>query len=224
MKKLTDLKTKRIIPDGSGFLYAVEQKIGGELRTKHYRYDMRLGISASVKKTDYVKKKYVNPNLSAVYESNDYPNCEAAVFENGNAALLFSDGDIGWFNSDGKLLKTGRFLYDGAPGSSILPDGNDAFWSVIADRGVIIKYSVTNGKMVIRVGGGNNTPFKHPVHIAKYDNNLFISDDKEKKIQRVNLNDFRVSDYIMCGEPVYQYLRIGGSELALLESGVYLIR
>lgn len=222
MKKLVEIKAERIYPIDNGFIYADVKNNGSKI--KFFRYDMKLELSVPIKQSVYIKKKFGDDPPSAVYEFNDYLNCDCAVFSNGNTAVLFHDGDIGWFSKDGKLLKTGQFLYKDSPCRCILPDGNDAFWSVIPDEGAILKYSVPNDRMIIRIGGGEKTPFKHPSHISKYNDNLFICDDKSRKIHRVNLSDYRISDYRRFDEPIYQYIRIGNSEIVCLESGIYLLR
>lgn len=222
MKKLIEVKTERIYPIDNGFIYADTKGDGSKI--KFFRYDMRLEIPVPIRQSVFIEKKFGNNPPAAVYEFSDCLNCDCAAFSTGNTAVLFHDGDIGWFGADGQLLKTGRLLHKGAPGRCILPDGSDTFWSVIPDEGAVIQYSVTNGRMIIRIGGGEKSPFEHPSHVAKYGDSLFISDDKNGKVQRVNLTDYRVSVYRQFDEPVHQYLRAGNSEIVCLESGIYILR
>lgn len=222
MKKIVEVKTERIYPVDNGFIYAAVKKDSSKI--KFFRYDMRLEISVPIRQSVYMEKKFANNPLVTVYEFSDYLNCDCAAFSSGNTAVLFHDGDIGWFGADGQLLKTGQLLHKGAPGRCILPDGADAFWSVIPDEGAVIQYSVTNGRMIIRIGGGEKSPFEHPSNVSKYDDSLYVCDDKNAKIQRVNLSDYRVSIHRQFDEPVYQYLRIGNSEIVCLESGIYILR
>lgn len=224
MKKILDINAERIFPATEGFIYALNTKSGSKNSAlKFFTYNFKREASAASEQSVYIEKKFGGNPLASVYEISHSVNCDAASLADGKAILLFYDGDIGIFSPDGKLIESGKFLYNGSPARCVLPDGND-FWSVVPEKGVILKISASTGKMIIRIGGGNNSPFKYPSHISKYDENLFICDEKCKKIQRVNLKDYRVSDYMSFTEPVRQYLRVGNRELALLESGVYLIK
>ena len=44
-----------------------------------------------------------------------------------------------------------------------------------------------------------------------------------RKVRKINLNDYSVSDFRIFDEPVYKYLRSCGKEIVVLESGVYVI-
>lgn len=220
MKKLINVKTYQIFPDENGFLYAAKEKSDEPPIFK--RYDLRYLKSSPIKRSTYLQKKFGRESEAFADCFTDCLSCDVGVFSGGKTAVLFPDGDIGWFGGDDRLLKEGKLQYKNSPGRCILPDGNDAFWSVIPRENLILKVSTVTERMIIRVGGGENSPFTHPTHIYKYDASLYICDEKGA-IKRVSLSDFRVSDYCRFDEPVYQYLRIGNSEIVCLESGVYLL-
>lgn len=220
MKKLLSVKTYQIFPDENGFLYA-EKEINGEPPI-FKRYDLKYMKSSPIKRSVYLQKKFGRKSEAFANCFTDCLSCDSCSFSGGKTAVLFPDGDIGWFDGDGHLLKEGKLQYKGSPAQCIFPDGNDAFWSVIPQENTILKISTVTERMIIRVGGGENSPFNHPSHIYKYDANLFVC-DKEGFVKRVSLSDFRVSNYYRFDEPVYQYLRIGNSEVVCLESGVYLL-
>lgn len=220
MKKLLSVKTYQIFPDENGFLYAA-QEVNGEPPI-FKRYDLKYLKSSPIKRNIYLQKKFGRKSESFANCFTDCLNCDVGVFSCGKTAVLFPDGDIGWFGGDDRLLNEGKLQYKNSPGRCILPDGNDAFWCVIPRENTILKISAVTERMIIRVGGGENSPFIRPTHIYKYDANLFVCDE-EGFIKRVSLSDFRVSNYYRFDQPVYQYLRIGKSEVVRLESGVYLL-
>ena len=88
---------------------------------------------------------------------------------------------------------------------------------------MIVKYSLLQNRVVMRIGGEGASTFINPVSVETYDGCLYVCCKNARKIRRVRLSDFTVEEYKEFDEPVFKYLRVGKHEFAVLESGVYML-
>ena len=87
----------------------------------------------------------------------------------------------------------------------------------------VTEHWVTHKKFSLRIGGDSSTAFDNPYSLSIYGNELFICNAGSCKIRTINLKDFSVNDFRLFDEPIYRYLRVCGREIAVLESGVYIL-
>ncbi len=88
---------------------------------------------------------------------------------------------------------------------------------------MIVKYSLLQNRVVMRIGGDTSATFLNPVSVEEYDGFLFVCCKDARKIRRVRLSDYTVDEYKEFDEPVFKYLRVGSCEFVVLESGVYML-
>ena len=114
------------------------------------------------------------------------------------------------------------FIYHDSPVQGVAADG-PLIWCTVPEQNAIINYSVTHKKFSLRIGGDSSTAFDNPYSLSIYGNELFICNAGSCKIRTINLKDFSVNDFRLFDEPIYRYLRVCGREIAVLESGVYIL-
>lgn len=92
------------------------------------------------------------------------------------------------------MIWASDLTYQGCEISGVAADGRQ-FWSVVPEKNCVVSYSVSHKKFSMRIGSLDSTTFQHPVSISEYDNELYICNTESRKIRKINLNDYSVSDF-----------------------------
>ncbi len=223
MVKIVSLDIVDLISFPSGILFVLKENIeNGSVKVSFYSFDTASQSIATVTKNAYLLSKFGASYELIAKQLGDYVSCDAAKLWNGQTFIIYSSGEIGIFDEQGALLRTGDLTYRDAPARDVAAD-NNYIWSVVPSKNLIVKYSLLQNRVVMRIGGDNSTTFSNPVAITEYDRCLYVCNQDTCKIKRVRLNDFSVEDYKEFDEPVYKYLRVGKNEFVVLSSGVYML-
>lgn len=223
MIKIVSLDILDLIGFPSGILFVLkESQNKASVKISFYSYDIASGSIATVTKNAYLLTKFGPAYAPIARQLGDYVSCDAVRLWNGNIFIIYSSGEIGIFDERGSLLKTGDLKYQGSPARDAANDNNH-IWSVVPEKNLIVKYSLLQNRIVMRIGGNASATFSNPVSAAEYGGCLYICNSGICKIKRMKLSNFSVEDYKEFDEPVYKYIRIGEKEFVVLDSGVYLI-
>ncbi|MBQ7689276.1 MAG: hypothetical protein IJT27_08675 [Clostridia bacterium] len=223
MLKIVSLDIVDLITFPSGILFVLkEAPTETSVKVSFYSFDLATKSIASVTKNAYLLSKF-GPSFAPIAKQlGDYVSCDTAKLWNGQIFIIYSTGEMGIFDEHGGLIRTGDLFYRDAPARDVATD-NNYIWSVVPDRNLIIKYSLLQNRVVMRIGGDNMTTFSTPVAVEEYDGCLYVCCKDTCKIKRVRLSDFSVDEYKEFDEPVFKYLRVGNEEFVVLESGVYML-
>ena len=223
MIKIVSLDIVDLIGFPSGIMFVLKEPLeNGSVKVSFYSFDVATKSIATVTKNAYLLTKF-GPAFSPIAKQlGDYVSCDTGKLWNGQTFIIYSTGEMGIFAEDGKLVRTGDLLYNSAPARDVAID-NNFIWSVVPSKHLIVKYSLLQNRVVMRIGGDNSTTFPSPVAVQEYDGFLYVCCKDARKIKRVRLSDFSVEDYRDFDEPVYKYLRVGANEFVALESGVYML-
>ena len=91
------------------------------------------------------------------------------------------------------------------------------------EHNLIIKYSLLQNRVIMRIGGDDSSTFNYPVSISEHNGYLYVCNKNSKKINRIDLRTFLVEDYKEFDEEIYNYVRVADNEFVILGSGVYLL-
>ncbi len=223
MIKVVSLDILDLIGFPSGILFVLREKQDSEsVKVSFYSFDSKNGSIASVTKNAYLLTKFGNSFAPIAKQLGDYVSCDASKLWNGQTFVIYSTGEVGIFDIQGNLIKTTDLSYRGSPARDVAVD-NNYIWSVVPDENLIIKYSLLQNRVIMRIGGDNSGTFSNPVAITEHDGYLYVCNRDSQKIKRVKLSNYSVEDYKEFNEPVYKYVRIENNEFVILESGVYLL-
>lgn len=223
MLKIVSLDIVDLISFPSGILFVLKENLENDaVKVSFYSFDIATKSIATVTKNAYLLSKFGPSYAPIAKQLGDYVSCDTAKLWNGHTFIIYSTGEMGIFDENGSLLRTGDLMYNDSPARDVTPD-NNYIWSVVPEQNLIIKYSLLQNRVVMRIGGDNSTTFSSPVSIQEYDGYLYVCNKDSRKIRRVKLSDFSVEDYKEFDEPVYKYLRVGSDEFAVLDSGVYML-
>ena len=223
MIRIVSLDILDLLPFPSGILFALKEKTdSAHDKISFYSYDVHTNSIATVTRNAYLLTKFGPSYIKIAEKLNDHISCDTVRLYNGGLFLLYSTGETGLFDDQGNLLKTDRIIYQDAPARDGAAD--DRFiWSVVPERNLIIKYSVTQNRVMMRIGGEDSHAFSNPSSVISDEKYLYVSNAGSNKINRVDLKTFAVEDFKRFDEPVYQYLLSEGHEFVVLASGVYML-
>ncbi len=223
MIKVVSLDILDLVGFSAGILFVLRENQNNEtIKVSFYSFDLETKSIATVTKNAYLLTKFGSNFAPIAKQLGDYVSCDAARLWNGNTFIIYSTGEIGIFNDQGELVRTDDLLYKDSPARDVAVDKN-YIWSAVTDRNLIIKYSLLQNRVIMRIGAEESNVFSSPVAVAEYDGYLYICNKDSCKINRVDLNTYNIEDYKEFDEPVYKYIRVENSEFVILESGVYLL-
>ncbi len=223
MLKIVSLDIVDLITFPSGILFVIKETLRDDsVKVSFYSFDTATKSIATVTKNAYLFSKFGPAYAPIAQQLGDYVSCDTAKLWNGQTFIIYSTGEMGLFDENGALLRTGDLTYRDLPARDAAVD-NNYIWSVVPAGNLIVRYSLLQDRVVMRIGGDADTSFSGPVAIEEYDGYLYVSCRDSRKIKRVNLKDRSVEEYKAFDEPVFKYLQVGDCEFAVLESGVYML-
>lgn len=223
MIKIVSLDILDLIGFPSGILFVLkENQENDTVKVSFYSFDTATKSIATVTKNAYLLSKFGNSFSPIASQLGDYVSCDTAKLWNGQTIVIYSTGEVGIFDEKGNLIKTTELMYRDSPARDVAVD-NNYIWSAVPSQNLIVKYSLLQNRVVMRIGGDGSDTFRSPVSVAQYDGCIYVCNSEACKINRVHLDNFTVEDYKLFDEPVYKYLRVDNNEFVILESGVYLL-
>ena len=178
--------------------------------------------NSPVTKSVYLLNKF-GPEYKKIAEQlGDYVSCDADIMPSKHTVVVYDSGETGIFSPEGKMIWSSDLTYQGSEIKGVAVDGAQ-IWSVVPDKNCVVSYSIPHKKFSMRIGSVDSLSFDQPISISKYDDDLFICNVGSRKVRKISLKDYSVSDFRIFDEPVYRYLRTCGREVVVLESGVYVL-
>lgn len=204
-----------------GFVFAVKKENDrGVLMVKFYGYDAVNDKFTSIKKNVYLKIKFGFEYEEIVETLGDYVSCDAATLSDGRVMAIYPGGEYYIFNPDGTVYLSSQLTYKGSPAGEIVPDG-DCIWCVVPDENAIIKYSPSDARIPLRIGGGAATTFNRPCSITKEGDVLYVCNQGSRKIRAYNTQTNKVKDFMSFNEKIFRYIISGKRKFVWLKSGLY---
>ncbi len=204
-----------------GFVFAVKKENDrGVLMVKFYGYDAVNDKFTSIKKNVYLKIKFGFEYEEIVETLGDYVSCDAATLSDGRVMAIYPGGEYYIFNPDGTVYLSSQLTYKGSPAGEIVPDG-DCIWCVVPDENAIIKYSPSDARIPLRIGGGAATTFNRPCSITKEGDVLYVCNQGSRKIRAYNTQTNKVKDFMSFNEKIFRYIISGKRRFVWLKSGLY---
>jgi len=199
-----------------------------EFDTKYYKYN-KLRIE-SITKTDYFIYRY------GIYYNNVIEhfgnNTTARSLGNDGSLYLcyFVESKIYKFDKKGLLIR----IYETMGCYDTIYDivvENNSIWCAYPTSHTIKRFSLETEELEVVVSEGsigdyNGTIFCYPETIIQYGNNLYVADMGNKRVCKVNLDNYEVEEYLKFDSPVFGYERTKDMEFVWLNSStdIYIIQ
>lgn len=212
-----------ITPFKKGFVFAAKGATDdGRLVANFYGYDAVNDKFTHIKKTVFLKIKFGYEYEEIAEQLGDYVSCDVGFLNDSKIMAVFPNGEYNIFNSDGSLNVSSQLTYHGSSVCDIAVDGQ-YIWCAVPDENAIIKYSPREGRILLRVGGGETTAFEKPCAVTLMGSTLYICNQASRKIRTLNIQTNSVRDYRVFTEKVYKYINVMGREFVWLKSGLYVL-
>ena len=221
MQKIVDTNIIDIIAFSNGIIYTKKSETqSGAVRVKFYGYDIKRMQKTPVTKSVYLLNKYGAEYKKIAEQLGDYVSCDADISESKQIIVVYPSGEAGIFSQDGNMLWSSDLRYHESEIAGVVCDGR-YIWSVVPEQNCVVNYSLSHKKFSMRIGSLMSDSFQKPV--SKYNDELYVCNEKSQKVRVINLKDYSVKDFRSFDEPVYKYLRSCGREIVWLESGIYIL-
>ncbi len=223
MRKILQFNVIDLVPFSKGIIFVKRDTLpDGTNKASFHSFDVFSEEITTVTKSVYLRSKFGDAYQEISNKLGDFISCETAKLPNRNIIVMYPTGEMGHFDEKGRIVKTGDLYYDGAPARDCAFDGG-GIWCAVPERNAVIKYSLTAERILLRIGGGDNTAFNTPVSASFYNDEVFVCNSGSREIRRIDVNTLNVSDYVEFSEPVNKYLRFKNKEIVALKSGIYMI-
>ncbi|MCD7774183.1 MAG: hypothetical protein LUG85_03420 [Clostridiales bacterium] len=221
MKKILNVNIIDIVPFSKGLIFIRrDEQPDGTNKASFFSYDAFSGEFTSVTKGVYLLNKFGMAYEQLTSRLSDFVTCEAVKLPNHHTIVIYPTGEMGQFDENGRLSKMGDLYYSNAPARDAAFDGS-SIWCAVPQRNAVIRYSLSTQKIVMRIGGDDNTAFNMPISVSFYADSLFVCNRGSNEIRCINIDTLNVSDYLEFQEPVNKYYRFKDKEIVVLDSGVY---
>ncbi|MFI3140960.1 MAG: hypothetical protein R3Y27_01470 [Clostridia bacterium] len=212
-----------ITPFKKGFVFVTKGKSDeGKLVVNFYGYDAINDRFTKIKKDVYLKIKFGYEYEEIAKQLEDYVSCDVGILNDNRIMAIFPNGEYNIFNTDGSLNVSSQLSYHGSSVCDIAVDGQ-YIWCAVPGENAIIKYSPREGRILLRIGGGDATAFEKPCAVVLNGSMIYISNQSSKKIRTLNVLTNSVRDYRVFNEKVYKYINVMGHEFVWLDSGLYVL-
>ncbi len=222
MKKIFGKRAIHILPLASGFIIAVKkQEIDDRSVIGYKMATLQTDLLNSVTRNVYLLAKFGN-NFKQIEERlGDSLNCKTILLPGGQVFAAFPDGRALRCDARAEVLWEGELLYRGMGPADIVRQ-EDCLWASFPESNTIIRYNLSSMREELRIGGSEKgAAFSYPMGLWIEGEDMLVCNAGSNSITEVNLSSFSAFDYAGFEEPVQQYLRVGDTEIVLLESGVY---
>ena len=212
-----------ITPFKKGFVFAAKDETSdGRLVANFFGYDAVNDKFTHIKKSVFLKIKFGYEYEEIAEQLGDYVSCDVGFLSDNKIMAIFPNGEYNIFNADGSLNVSSQLTYHGNSVCDIAVDGQ-YIWCAVPDENAIIKYSPREGRILLRIGGGETTAFEKPCAVTLMGSTLYICNQASRKIRTLNIQTNSVRDYRVFTEKVYKYINVLGREFVWLKSGLYVL-
>ena len=223
MQALYSGEILNLTPFGKGFVFAVkEQNDDGRAVARYYGYDAVNKALSRIKKRTYLKIKFGYEFEIISEHLPDYISCDSAFLSDGKLMTIFPNGNFRIFNVNGSENMASLLSYRDCPACDAAVDG-DYVWSAVPGDNSVIKFSPGDGRIILRVGGGENTKFNRPGSVFVLGNTLYVCNAGSRKVLSVNTSTNEVRDYRIFAEKIIKYVNVQSTEFVWIDGGIFIL-
>lgn len=221
MKRILNVDVIDIVPFSKGLIFVRKEAMpNGTNKVSFFSYDAASGEVTTVTKSVYLLNKFGMAYEQLSSRLGDFITCDTAKLPNHHTIVIYPTGEMGHFDENGRIIATGDLYYNNAPARDAAFDGS-CIWSVVPQRNAVIRYSLASHKIIMRIGGDDNTAFNVPISATYYPDGLYVCNQASCEIRHIDVDTLNVTDYLEFDEPVNKYFRFREKEIAVLASGIY---
>lgn len=175
-------------------------------------------------RADYEFVKFGSNRRIAGLESGGFITCSCVELDNDRIFVVQDGGGAAIYDSENNVEWQGSIHYKDEGPTAIAHCGH-TLWASFKGKNTLIRFNLRTMREELRIGGSNDSSFSGPegMWINEQAEKLYVCNSNSQSILEVNLKTYTVLEHASFDEPVHKYLKMGNRELAVLDSGLYLL-
>ena len=223
LKKISNKEIADVIKYGEHKVIVVEKVpviASGSYKANYYIIDLETLEKEVITKSAYLMTKF-GYAYKEICDSIASPiQCDAVVFSNREVFIIYKNGQCGLFDSKGKMLWNRTLEYNGAVVNGLALDG-EYIWCCCESENCVIRYSLDNFKVDLRIGSRDAKTFIRPSSITADEENIYVCCDS-KQLRSISKKDLTVSDIGGYQLGLKKFWRFDGISIISLDDGAYI--
>lgn len=223
MKQIFQGEVYELLPTSNGIIFSYCKKVTSDNKViigyKMISFDN--GHLTDITKNIYLATKFGNNYNTVVRHCDNYITAKTLTLPGGKVLLLNQKGVTKLIDTDSSVIWQGELTYRSFDASDIVIYKN-SLWACFADGNVLLRYSLNNMREELRIGG-KSSPFCIPKNMFLEGNSITVCNKGSKKLVRVNLESYAVTEEETFDEEVLQYVKSDIYRFVILKSGLYMI-
>lgn len=225
MKKLFSEQIFDIVETSDGFMIVYRRPEFEDKTVVSYKsVSIEDGVVTQRTRADYEFVKYGDKSKVPQFENGNFITCSCVKLDDDRVFVVAPDGEAMILDADNNVEWQGSIKYKEQGPTAIVNFGH-TLWASFSDKNALIRFNLRTMREELRIGGSNDSSFSGPegMWVDPQNEKLFVCNNKAQNILEVNMRTYTVVEYAVFDEPVHKYLRIGNKELAVLDSGLFLL-
>lgn len=211
-----------VIPTPTGIVFSYcKDKTKENIIIGYKMITFETGIMVDIAKNVYLLSKFGSNYAVSSNLCSNYITAKTIVLPQGKVFVCSSKGEANIVDAAGNVIWNGMFAYKGAAPSDIAVF-KDSFYAVFKKYNALIKFNMVTFREELRIGGAVS-PFNRPNGLYIEDSYAFVASTGDKRVVKLNLENYESEIYVRLKEPVYYYTKVKDFEFVLLKSGLYML-
>ncbi len=209
------------LPDNGGliFSYFDGHTPEGDLMISFKMLGTETKEPADVHRDVYKLSKFGANYAKILKHCQNYVTAKAVHLNEGKVFVVNTDGTALLFDGDGEPVWQGILKYKNRIPADITV-ASDGLWGTFPDLDCLVRFNAATMRNELRLGKKGEL-FNAPKGIFAEGDCLYVSSFEGKKVLKVNLKTYEITELYKFSEEVYSYFRLHDREFALLKSGIY---
>lgn len=165
-----------------------------QFKASYFVLNFDNGEREVITKSAYLLRKFGSAYQSITSKITNFIQCSTLMLQNRNLLVMFPNGQVGLFDSNGIMQWNDMLDYNEAVVYGIAED-DGYFWSCCRDENCVIRYNCDNLKVDIRIGSKEANTFVKPDFISADDKYIYVCCNKNT-VRKIDRQNFTVSDVL----------------------------
>ena len=222
MKPIFEGKVYEVLPLNNGIMFSYCKEIIDERINVSYKMiSFDDGRINDITKNVFLGEKFGTNYAEVIKNCEHYITDRVIHLPSGKMLIHSANGILKLIDTDAEIVWEDKLTYREFNASDIVIYKNN-LWACFKDCDILLRYNLNTMREELRIGG-NKSPFKQPRRMFLDGEEVFVSNMASKKVNRVNLESYTVTDELDFEEEVLQYLKVDIYRFVVLKSGLYMV-
>ena len=201
MKPIFEGEVYEILPLPKGIMFSYcKEHTDNKINVSYKMVSFDDGHITDITKNVFLGEKFGNNYQEIIPKCEHYITDRVITLPSGKLLIHSRNGIIKLIDTFAEVVWQGILTYRDTNASDIVIYKN-SLWACFKDCDILLRYNLTSMREELRIGG-NKTPFKKPRRMFLDGEEVFVCNMESKKVSRVNLESYTVTDELEFEEEV----------------------